>query len=186
MNWEDIGKQLLGKGLPLLGGALGGPAGVAVGGLVASVLGVAPTPEEVAAKLADPDAANRLRELQERNKAKLEEMTLAAEMTSIQQTNATYRAELHSNDKYTQRMRPTCGYLIIVILLQISLLGGYVVLFDPKTLPSFTGFVQVMQIPLSVALGVLGVYVKKRSDEKINLPKQPGGGLLGALFAGRK
>ena len=39
MNWMDIGKQAIQMGAPILGGALGGPAGAAVGAWVAGQFG---------------------------------------------------------------------------------------------------------------------------------------------------
>ena len=53
MDWKAIVKQLAGLGLPLLGGALGGPAGAVVGQGIASALGLSQdaTPEQTAAAL---------------------------------------------------------------------------------------------------------------------------------------
>jgi len=57
MNWMDIGKQAIQMGAPILGGALGGPAGAAVGAWVAGQFGVAdPTPANAAAPFASSDA----------------------------------------------------------------------------------------------------------------------------------
>lgn len=36
MDWSDVGKKIISVGAPLLGGALGGPAGAAIGQVVAS------------------------------------------------------------------------------------------------------------------------------------------------------
>lgn len=47
MNWMDIGKQAIQMGAPILGVALGGPAGAAVGAWVAGQFGVTdPTPQQ--------------------------------------------------------------------------------------------------------------------------------------------
>lgn len=53
MDWKAIGKQLANLGLPLLGGAVGGPAGAAVGKGLAAALGLSndATPEQTAAAL---------------------------------------------------------------------------------------------------------------------------------------
>jgi hypothetical protein len=53
MDWQAIGKQLAALGLPLLGGALGGPAGAVVGKGIAAALGLGAdaTPEQAAAAL---------------------------------------------------------------------------------------------------------------------------------------
>lgn len=64
MNWSDIGKKIGGIA-PLLGGAVGGPGGSAIGSMVASVLGVENTPEAIDEAIRnDPDAAIKLKQLQ--------------------------------------------------------------------------------------------------------------------------
>ena len=53
MNWKDLASKLAAIGLPILGAAVGGPAGAAVGkGLAAAIgLGTDATPEQTAAAL---------------------------------------------------------------------------------------------------------------------------------------
>lgn len=53
MDWKDIGKQLANIGLPLLGAAVGGPAGAIAGKGLAAALGLShdATPEQTAAAL---------------------------------------------------------------------------------------------------------------------------------------
>src|SRR3990167_11058137 len=53
MDWKSIGGQLAKIGLPLLGGAIGGPAGAVVGKSLASALGLGQdaTPEQTATAL---------------------------------------------------------------------------------------------------------------------------------------
>ena len=76
MNWMDIGKQAIQMGAPILGGALGGPAGAAVGSWVASQFGVVdPTPTNIMAAIkADPEAAMKLREVELRHQERLIEL----------------------------------------------------------------------------------------------------------------
>lgn len=63
MNWDDIGKTLLGLGLPTLGTALGGPLGGAAGKMIADALGTSPTPAAVGAALStDPAVQQKLAE----------------------------------------------------------------------------------------------------------------------------
>lgn len=58
MNWEDIGKTLIGLGAPILGTALGGPLGGIAGKVLADQLGVDSTPAAVGAALQnDPQVA---------------------------------------------------------------------------------------------------------------------------------
>jgi hypothetical protein len=76
MNWIDIGKQAIQMGAPILGGALGGPAGAAVGAMIANQFGVDdPTPGNIMAAIkADPDAAMKLREVELRHQERLIEL----------------------------------------------------------------------------------------------------------------
>lgn len=76
MNWLDIGKQAIQMGAPILGGALGGPAGAAVGAMIANQFGVDnPTPANIMAAIkSDPDAAMKLREVELRHQERLIEL----------------------------------------------------------------------------------------------------------------
>ena len=76
MNWKDIGKQAIQMGAPILGGALGGPAGAAVGAMIANQFGVDdPTPGNIMAAIkTDPDAAMKLREVELRHQERLIEL----------------------------------------------------------------------------------------------------------------
>jgi hypothetical protein len=53
MDWKSIGKQLASIGLPVLGGAVGGPAGALVGKGISAALGLSQdaTPEQTATAL---------------------------------------------------------------------------------------------------------------------------------------
>ena len=74
MNWADIA-QTVGKAAPLLGTLLGGPAGAAVGAIVASALGTGNDPEAVSAELAkNPDALVKLREIEANKAVRLQEI----------------------------------------------------------------------------------------------------------------
>ena len=63
MDWGKIGDFLIGNGLPLLGGAVGGPVGAGVGKVIASAIGAGSgEPEEVMGILtADPNAVLELK-----------------------------------------------------------------------------------------------------------------------------
>ena len=67
MDWKQVGNTAIAVGAPLLGGALFGPAGAAVGSIIAGKFGISPesTPEQVMAAInGDPDAALKLREIE--------------------------------------------------------------------------------------------------------------------------
>lgn len=75
--WEDLGHTVA-KAAPMLGGAIGGPGGAAIGQLVASAFGVdADDPQAVKQAIEhDPEAAAKLREIELRHKERLEELAL--------------------------------------------------------------------------------------------------------------
>lgn len=75
MDWRKI----IGSAAPVLGAALGGPAGGAAMTLLASAFGGDPDkPDELAAKIqADPDAAAKLAEIERRHEERLFELSLA-------------------------------------------------------------------------------------------------------------
>ena len=84
MNWKDV-KDIVGKGVPLLGSLLGGNAGEMAGSLIASALGCEADPDIVADKLrTDPEAYLRLQELEISNAHKLQELTLTTTLKTYE------------------------------------------------------------------------------------------------------
>lgn len=86
MDWKDIAGTV-GKVAPLLGTLLGGHAGAAIGGLVASALGTAATPDDVAAALANPDSLVKLRQIEADRSTRLAELATdqaKAELVDVQ------------------------------------------------------------------------------------------------------
>jgi hypothetical protein len=73
MDWKDVGRTVA-KAAPLLGAVLTGPAGAvaaSAGALAASFLGEEPEPDALMRALKDPEAAIKLRELENRHRARL-------------------------------------------------------------------------------------------------------------------
>ena len=100
MEWKDVAGAV-GKAAPILGTLLGGPAGAAVGALVASALGTGSSPDEVSAALAtNPDAAVKLREIEASKQVRLQE--LATDMAKADlQTAAADRASARDREAKT-------------------------------------------------------------------------------------
>lgn len=100
MDWKDIAGAV-GKAAPILGTLLGGPAGAAVGSIVASALGTGGTPEEVSAALTtDPQALVKLREIEATKAVRFEE--LAAEQAKAElATHAADRASAREREAKT-------------------------------------------------------------------------------------
>ena len=99
MNWSDIAGAV-GKAAPILGTLLGGPAGAAVGGLIASALGTANDPADVAAAMQNPDAVIKLREVESRRQVDLQ--ALAVDMAKAEiATAAADRASARDREAKT-------------------------------------------------------------------------------------
>jgi hypothetical protein len=174
MQWSDIGR-IVGSAAPVVGTLLGGPAGGAVGGLVASWLGVdEPTPEKVGAAIkADPEAFAKLRAAELEHKAELERLAvqaetnrLEAETTQLVQINRTARAEAASNDAYVRRWRPTFGYAVALTWTATMAAAAYAIVATPTEAPAIIAALINLAPIWGVALAVLGVSVVKRSKDK--------------------
>lgn len=121
MNWSDIG-NILGKSAPMVGSLLGGPAGAAVGALVASALGVTSDPDAVNSALAaDPEALVKVQELQLNAKVQLQQLAVQIETVRIQAESAQYAAEAADRDSARQLagkqpndlVRPTITFIML-------------------------------------------------------------------------
>ena len=98
MNWSDIG-NMVGRAAPIVGTLLGGPAGAAVGALVASALNVPNDPDSVNVALAaNPEALARVQELQINARVQLEQLAVTAESNRLQAEAAQYSAETADRD----------------------------------------------------------------------------------------
>lgn len=98
MDWKDLA-GVVSKAAPVLGGILGGPAGVAVGGLVATALGTDASPDSVsAAILRDPQAAIKLKELETNSRVQLQQLAVTAEQNRLQVAAAQYASEAADRD----------------------------------------------------------------------------------------
>ena len=167
MDWKDLASTV-GKMAPMLGTLLGGPAGSAIGGIVASALGAENTPTAVSqAMLTNPDAAVKLAQIEADQSIKFRELAtdqakaeIAAAMQAISEVNHTMRAEAAAEHWPTYTWRPFIGFVA-----GIMLLGVYFIL--PLA------HIQVPAVPESAWLmlgGILGVASffrgKMQSDAK--------------------
>ena len=94
MDWKELAVSVA-KTAPALGAALGGPAGAAVGGLIAAAFGVDRSAVAVAEAVAnDPEAAVKLREVELRHAEVLAELMTQrylGEMADTQHASATHK-----------------------------------------------------------------------------------------------
>lgn len=143
MNWSDIG-GIVGRAAPIVGTLLGGPAGAAVGALVASALNVPNDPDAVSVALAgNPDAMVRIQELQLTARVELEKLAVQAETIRLQAAGAQYAAEAADRDSARQLaakqpndlVRPTLTFIMLggSLFIVVAVLVGWAtdVIKDP-------------------------------------------------------
>lgn len=126
MDWKDLAGTV-GKFAPMLGTLIGGPAGTAIGAMVAAGLGVGNNPTEVAQALQiNPDAAVKLRQIQSENQIELQKLLvqseanrLAADTSAILAVNATMQAEANADHWPTYSWRPFVGFVFGVMFLGV-------------------------------------------------------------------
>lgn len=135
MNWSDVGK-FVGGAAPIVGTLLGGPAGAAVGALVASALGTANDPESVNAELAgNPDALVKLQELQINAKIQFQQIAASVTLASIQADQAQYAAEAKDRDSArtlaaaqpNDHVRPTITFVMLAgsLFIIVAVMTGW-------------------------------------------------------------
>jgi len=118
MEWKDIAKTV-GAAAPVLGTLLGGPAGGGIGAIIASVLGVGATPDDVSQALTvNPEAAVKLKQIEKERQVELQTLLvqaeanrLASDTAVIASVNATMQAETKSEHWPSYSWRPFCGFV---------------------------------------------------------------------------
>ena len=85
---------------------------------------------------------------------------------TIQEINASLRAEVASEDKYVRRMRPTFGYLMALTWAAQMFAIAYVIIFDTDKAGVVMAAMGSLSAIWAVGLSVLGIYVYRRSDDK--------------------
>ncbi len=111
------------------------------------------TPEQVA-------EANRHTE-------KMTELDNLVSSETIKQVNESFRAELVIDDKYVRRWRPTFGYSVAIAWLGTMFSVAYSIVVQPDKAPTIITSLMNLSSLWGVALGVLGVSVIKRSQDKV-------------------
>jgi hypothetical protein len=89
---------------------------------------------------------------------------------ALAQVNETARTEVRTDDWYVRRWRPTFGYAVAATWTATMSAVSWAIVADPRQAPEIiTALVNTSPI-WGVALGVLGVAVVKRSQDKAKRP----------------
>ena len=155
MNWSDIG-NIVGRAAPMVGTLLGGPAGEAVGALVASAPNVPNDPDSVNAVLAgNPDALVRVQELQTNARVQLQQLAVTAENNRLQAEGAQFAAEAADRDSARQLAAKQPNDIIrpaITIILLVGALSILVCIFTGVGLEALQNPVAASTISLLIGL----------------------------------
>lgn len=162
LSWSDVGKALGGIA-PILGTALGGPAGAVVGSMVASALGTSSTPDAVnAAVAADPANAAKILALQAQHEENLRKMNLDYQTALVNAQAGVVEAEAKSDSWLAANWRPilmlTFTFIVAMNYAVLPMAGWFGAKVVPLVLP-----------PDMWALLKIGIggYIVGRSGEKI-------------------
>jgi len=162
LSWSDVGKAIAGIA-PVLGTALGGPAGAVVGSLVASALGTSSSPDAVnAAIAADPASAAKILQVQTEHQEALVKMQTDYQTNLDTQRSDVIQAEAKSDSWMASNWRPVLMLTFTAIVAMNWLILPVVSWFGPHLVP-------LVLPPDMWALLKIGVggYIVGRSGEKI-------------------
>lgn len=180
----------------LIAGPVGATGGAVIANTisnVASTLGIDAGDDDLSAKIVatvktDPDAAIKLmgieadiraKTIQAETEKRLAEINADIEETkaivaNMDSVNLTYRQEILSSDEYVRHMRPTYGYVVSIVLFVLAL--SFAVASIVCAMRSIDELVLALKAYADLArssweiiaavFAVLGVYIKKRSDDK--------------------
>ena len=162
LSWSDVGKAIAGVA-PVLGTALGGPAGAVVGSLVASALGTSSSPDAVnAAIAADPASAAKILQVQNEHEEALVKMQTDYQTNLDTQRSDVIQAEAKSDSWMASNWRPVLMLTFTAIVATNWLILPVVSWFGPHLVP----LVLPPDMWDLLKIGV-GGYILGRSGEKI-------------------
>ncbi len=185
-DWRELGLTVTRIGLPALGAFFTtGPVGAAAAAVnaAAEVFGTHPDHPDALARAieADPSAALKLYDLElqaqrEQAKAAAEQAIAGrqAEVDALKETNATARAEILSDDWMVRRARPFFIWVMGVSwgyqMIGLTSIGLMAIWKHPEqTAPILTAMgtlIGALTAVWAVALTMVGVYFKQRSNDK--------------------
>jgi hypothetical protein len=170
MDWKDIQADIA-AAAPVLGTLVGGPAGTAIGSLVATALGTQNDAAAVQQAIkADPNAAVKLRQIEADNSTKLQELLvtaennrLVAETAAVASVNTTMQTEAKADHWPTYSWRPYCGFSFgtLALMAGLTVVVAYVgVMFfrvDPAVLSYLPAMLGALAAVLATIAPILGI-----------------------------
>ncbi|MFT7680629.1 MAG: gas vesicle protein [Moritella dasanensis] len=150
--WENI-KSLLGSSAPLIGTLIGGPAGAAVGGLVANALGVENTPVAIERALQNnPDAMVAIKKLESEERISLKQLALQASAIALDERKAELADTQNARTSHKDHWMPSAMTIILAVM--VTGMFGALFAFEPPK-----NYDQVIIMTAGSVLGAFGTAV---------------------------
>jgi hypothetical protein len=194
MDWIQVGLQIAKLGLPLLGGALGGPIGAGVGSIVARALGAADSPDAVASALAGtpPEVLVQKLKSAEAEFVALIDAQAKVAIAASADVAGSMKAELIPIGEepgwfgmFQRGWRPLFAYeLLIECAAMAAIFGHEIWTGDFKTITAMSQFQLFTSTYFGLRFGVLGVFGIGRSNEKVAAINAQSGGIDTGLIGG--
>lgn len=146
--------------------------------IVGGALGVLDHPAAKAASKALEDVSDTIKsggisseQLAEANRhsEKMAALEIDNYQENLAEINKSLRAEIASEDQYVRRMRPTFGYLMAFTWAAQMFGIAYVIIFDTAKSGMVMAAMGNLSAIWAVGLSVLGIYVYKRSEDKLSV-----------------
>jgi len=171
MTWEDVGRAVA-KAAPMLGTVLGGPAGGAIGSIVASAFGVEDDPDAVAKAIEkDPQAAVKLRQIEAQNEADIRRHLLELARLRIEDLKSARQREVElARAGGTNLIQPLLATVGVGAFFAIV---GYIIAFGLADMGKEASFIvgNLTGVAAAIAKDVFGYYFgsSQGSNEKTRL-----------------
>ena len=148
MNWKDLAGTLS-SFAPIIGTAIGGPAGGIVGAMISKALGVDNTPEEIAKELkGNPEAYLKLKQLESDERIKLKALALQATGLVLEERKAALKDTQNARKQHQDHWMPSL-LTIGLALMVAGMFGALFVIEPPK---------EYDQVVIMIAGSVLGAF----------------------------
>ncbi|WP_085593481.1 3TM-type holin [Thalassospira sp. MCCC 1A01428] len=166
MNWSELGKTLA-QSAPLVGTALLGPAGGAIGAGLAALFGTDSDPDKIAQALnASPDAVIKLRQFELEHQSELTKAVIAAGTADIASVNSTMTTEAQSDHWWVSGWRPFWGFASATAWAFLAGCLGIAILRGDGVGIALSVFNAVPETFWLIPLAVLGIASWHRGKEK--------------------
>lgn len=150
--WDKV-KTVLGEAAPMVGSLLGGPAGGAVGSLIASTLGVENTPQAIETALVnDPDAVLKIKTLESEERITLRRLALKQSELDVDRHKANLADVANARAEHKDSDMPSR----LTIVIAIMVIGMFAALFFGTPAP---GYEQVLIMITGAVMGAFGTAV---------------------------